>query len=162
MNKLSKKAWFLTAVTAGLVLTLGLLGGKWGTSFTATAYVNAAPVIDSLDPSAVPMNSPDTLITITGSNFGNEVDTAVRITGGGVDRLLAPQTITASQITAVISDTLLVKPLFYTLVVIKTTDGTPPTIPTIPNPPNEEISNPVGFTVWSPDTYFPLVHKDSR
>lgn len=156
-----QKKWFATISLAIMILILAIIGGKWGSSYSVSASPNIAPVIDSISPALVEVRSPDTQITITGSNFGNQEDTGVFIYGGGYYRLLPPaDTITPNYMTVVITDTLLVSPINFILQVVKTTDGTPPISPTLPHP-NEEVSNPVRFSVWSPDTYFPIIQKNA-
>ena len=155
------KKWVVSILLACLVLILALAGGRWGSSFTASANVNAAPLIDTIDPTSVLVDSPDTTITIQGLNFGNSEDTRVWISEGGVNELLVPLTITPVQITVVLTADLLDRPAYFAVRVIKSTSGSPPTIPTIPTPPDEEISNTVYFTVWSPYIYLPLIQQAS-
>jgi hypothetical protein len=156
----SKIKWFVSIILAGILLVLTIFGGKWGTNYTASASVNAAPVIYYIDPSIARVGSPDTLVEILGSNFGTEDDTRVRLTGGGFDVLFVPEEIAPGRIVITIPAGMLVDPIVYTLTVIKSKYGTIPTIPTIPNPPDDEISNPVPFTVFETlPMYLPIINK---
>jgi hypothetical protein len=159
MFKASKIKWFGSIVLAGILLILALFGGEWGTNYTASASVYVAPVINYIDPSAVQVGSPDISMEIWGSNFGNLVDTRVRLVGGGIDQLFAPIIAGPTRIVITIPALLLDQPALYTLTVIKSKIGTIPTIPTIPNPPNDEISNPALFRVFEPSMYLPLMYK---
>jgi len=157
----SKFKWIGSIILAGTLLVLAIFGGTWGTSYAADASVNVAPVISYIDPFAVPVGSPDTIIEIWGSNFGTTTDTRVRLTGGGFDELYPPDEISTGRIVVTIPALLLDQPTLYILTVIKSKSGTIPTIPTIPNPPDDEISNPVPFTVYGPDTYLPIIQKNA-
>lgn len=153
----SKIKWFGSIILAGILLALALMGGNWGTNYTASASVNAAPFIESIYPSVVPAGSPDTTMIISGANFGNTTDTRVRLTGVGVDLLLTPLQVIPDGISVSIMANLLVVPNLYIVTVVKTTSGT---VPTIPFPPGMEVSNPVPFTVYEPlFTYLPLIYK---
>jgi hypothetical protein len=147
----SKIKWFGSIILAGILLALALMGGKWGTTYSVSASVNVAPVIDSIDPSAVPAGSPDTLLLINGSNFGTLADTKVRLTGSSIVQLLTPIEISPNQISVIIPAALLAVPQVYTLEVIVYIGGTVP---------GEEISNSVRFTVYSPFNYLPIIYKD--
>jgi hypothetical protein len=161
MSAPSKIKWFASIIMAGTLLFLALMGGNWGTSYSASASVYVAPFIASMDPSAVLAGSANTPLIINGSNFGTGTDTRVRLAGDGIDLLLIPLEITSDQIRVIVPAYLLVEPIIYTLTVIKSIGGTIPTIPTIPNPPGEEISNPVPFTVYGPFTYLPIITKNA-
>ena len=50
----SKIKWFGSIILAGILLVLALMGGNWGTNYSASASVNAAPVINSIQPSDSP------------------------------------------------------------------------------------------------------------
>ncbi len=153
----SKFKWFGSIILAGIVLVLALTGGEWGTSYSANASVNVAPFIDNIVPSAVPAGSPTKLLVINGSNFGNVIDTRVRLMGTVDDQLFTPVTIGQGRITVNIPADLLDVPIVYSLTVVKDPSGT---IPTIPIPPGTEISNPVPFTVYEPIYYyFPLLFR---
>ena len=154
----SRFKWFGSIVLAGILLILALMGGKWGTNYSATAGVYIAPFIDSIIPSAVPAGSPDTVVEISGSNFGTLDDTRVRLTGTGVDQLFVPGAISPDQISVTITSTLLIEPQQYIVTVIKSISGT---MPTLPIPPDVEISNPVPFTVYSPSLYLPIITKNA-
>ena len=156
MAATSRFKWFGSIVLAGFLLILALMGGKWGTDYSASAGVYVAPFIESIVPSAVPAGSPDTFVVISGSDFGTVDDTRVRLTGTGVDVLFVPEGISPDQISITITDTLLIEPQQYILTVLKSISGT---IPTIPFPPDVEISNPVPFTVYSLSQYLPIINK---
>jgi hypothetical protein len=145
-----KIKWFVSIILAATLLVLALIGGKWGTTYTASANVYAAPFITSIVPSTVPAGSPAILLVINGSNFGNVTDTRVRLRGSGVDELFIPATITQGRITVAIRADLLDVPIAYILTVEKTIGGTIPGV---------EISNPVPFTVFEPLFYYlPIVY----
>ena len=157
----SKIKWFGSIILAGILLVLAIFGGKWGTSYVAGASVNVAPIITAINPSSVPAGSPDTWLIIWGSNFGTLLDTRVRLTGVGFDQLFTPREIRQDRIIVILPASLLVDPNLYTLTVIKSKYGTIPTIPTIPVPPDDEISNPVPFTVFERQLmYLPLMYKN--
>jgi hypothetical protein len=156
----SKFKWLVTFILAGSLLMLALGGGNWGTSYSASASVNVPPIIDSINPSAVAAGSPNTTMIISGSNFGNTIDTRVWITGTGLEDILTPAAVIQDGMSVVISDTLLVFPNLYIIRVIKSVSGGSPTIPTIPNPPDTEISNPVPFVVFEAKYfYLPILSK---
>ena len=50
MSVTSKIKWLASIVLAAVLLTLALMGGKWGTSYTANAGVYVAPIIDVIRP----------------------------------------------------------------------------------------------------------------
>lgn len=160
MSATPKIKWFGTIIVAGILLVLAVMGGKWGTTYSANAGVNVAPHIDSINPFAVPAGSPETTLIITGSNFVEEGKTVwVRLKGSVIDRILTPESVLPTGISVKIPADLLVSPNVYILTVLKYTGTTMPTIPTIP-PPNWEISNEVPFTVFNPIYYYyPLIFK---
>jgi TRAP-type C4-dicarboxylate transport system permease small subunit len=41
----SKVKWFGSILLASILLILALIGGKWGTDYSASASVNATPII---------------------------------------------------------------------------------------------------------------------
>src|SRR4030042_5016590 len=102
-------------ILAGPFLVLAVLGGNWGTSYSASASVAAAPYIASIIPSAVPAGSPETTIIISGSNFGNLNDTRVRLSGIGIDELLTPTSVIQGGISVRIPAALLTQPNLYIL-----------------------------------------------
>jgi len=152
----TKIKWFGTIILAGILLVLAMMGGNWGTDYTANASVNVAPIITAISPSSVPAGSPNTWLTIWGSNFGNLDDTRVRLTTGvGFDQLIDLRDIRQDRIIVIIPAYLLVDPTLYTLTVVKSTPGT---VPVLPITPYDEESNPVPFTVYETLVlYFPLM-----
>ncbi len=153
----SRFKWFGSIILASFLLILAVTGGKWGTDYSASAGVYPAPFIELIIPTAIPAGSPDRLVLIIGSNFGDMNDTRVRLTGTGVDVLLVPQEIYQDGIAIIITDTLLTEPQQYILTVAISYRGT---IPTIPFPPDVVVSNPVPFTVFvSLSEYLPIINK---
>jgi hypothetical protein len=147
MFSTSKIKWFGSIVLAGCLLTLALMGGNWGTTYPANASVAAVPVITSIDPSKVPAGSADTIVIISGSNFGNMDTTRVRLTNTDTDLLLKPlQVLPNEGVSVNITDTLLVSPTLYIVTVIKSEPGSIPTLPIVP--PYDLISNPLPFFVY--------------
>jgi hypothetical protein len=154
-----KIKWFGSIVLAGTLLVVALMGGKWGTTYSASASVNVAPVIVSIDPSAVPAGSPDTTMIIIGSNFGDMTDTRVRLTGIGVDLLIEPLEVLPDGLSVIIPDTLLTAPTLYIITVVK---STPHSIPTIPITPWDEESNPVPFFVYGvSNLHLPIIFNNA-
>lgn len=146
-------------ILAGVLLTLALMGGKWGTRYSANASVVVAPHIESIVPSLVPAGSPDTTLIIIGSNFGDKSDTRVRLTGVGVDKILEPIDIVPDGMSVLITDTLLVDPTFYIITVVKSNK---PSIPTIPITPWDEESNPAAFFVYGASyIHLPIITKNA-
>jgi hypothetical protein len=153
----SKFKWIGTIVLAGFLLVSALLGGKWGTSYAADAAVSAPPVIYGIIPAAVPAGSSDKLIIISGANFGDVTDTAVRIKGTVVDQILVPEAVIPDGISVYIPADLLVNPTVYLITVVKSTQQS---IPTIPITPWDEQSNPWPFKVFEPiNTYLPVIER---
>ena len=153
----SKIKWFGSIILAGIFLVLALIGGNWGTSYSASASIAAAPIITSIRPSTVPAGSGNTIIIITGSNFGNLVTPIqVRLTMVGIDRLLTPLQVVPNGISVIIPADMLTVPALYTLTVLKSNFGT---IPTIPTPPDVEISNPLPFMVYRDAFYHPIINR---
>jgi hypothetical protein len=155
-----KIKWFGSIILAGILLVLAIFGGKWGTTYAAGASVNVAPLITAINPSSVPVGSPNTWLIIWGSNFGNMDDTRVRLTTGvGFDQLFTPREIRQDRIIVILPASLLVDPIVYTLTVVKSTPGT---IPTIPVTPYDEESNPVPFTVFETlYVYLPIIQNNA-
>lgn len=153
----NKIKWFGSIILAGIILTLAMTGGKWGTSYSASASVDAIPVIDFIDPSSVLAGSPYIIMIINGENFGDMDDTRVRLTAVGFDEILPPLTVLPDGISVVIPAELLIEPKLYTVTVVKSTVNT---VPTIPITPWDEESNPVPFTVYEGQhIYLPLINK---
>ena len=155
-----KIKWYGSLILAGVLLTLALTGGKWGTTYSARASVAVAPHIDSIIPSLVPAGSPDIVLIITGSNFGDSTDTRVRLVENEVDILLEPLQVLPDGISVIIADTLLVDPTLYSITVVKSTKHTIPTIPILP--PWDEESNPASFFVYGPSfIHLPIVTNNA-
>jgi hypothetical protein len=153
----SKIKWFGSIILAGILLVLALIGGNWGTSYSANASVAAAPIITSIRPPAVLAGSGNTIIIISGSNFGSLITPIqVRLTMLGIDRLLTPLQVLPNGISVIIPADLLTVPAVYTLTVLKSNLGT---IPTIPTPPDVEISNPLPFMVYKEAFYHPIIFR---
>ena len=153
----SKIKWFGSLTLAGILLVLALLGGNWGTNYSASANVNATPVIDYIQPSAVPAGSPDRVMIIFGSNFGNLQDTTVRLVGGGIDKTIDPMVVTPNGISVQITADLLDVPTIYQVTVIWSDFNT---VPTVPVTPHDFESNPVPFTVYEGKfIYLPIVYN---
>jgi hypothetical protein len=135
------------------------MGGNWGTTYAADDQVNAAPIIDRIQPSAVRVGSPYIVMIIHGENFINDGFTRVKLTAPGfVEMLEPPQQILPDGISQVILPDLLDEPIIYTVTVVHSIAQTIPTIPIVP--PYDEESNPVPFAVYVPQyAYLSIVHK---
>ncbi|OGN98614.1 MAG: hypothetical protein A2Z71_11040 [Chloroflexi bacterium RBG_13_50_21] len=156
----NKIKWSISIILGGLLLVLALIGGNWGTSYAASAPDCAVPSITLVNPSVVPSGSPDTVIVITGSNFGNIDDTRVRLQGsGGLDVILTqPLAVYPTALSVTVTDTLLTEPNLYILTVVKSCHA-PPTIPVLPLFPDWDVeSNEVPFTVYAAEYfYLPII-----
>lgn len=155
----SKSKWLGSIILAGTLLALALMGWNWGTSYAADNSVNVAPTITSIIPSAIRVGSPDTVVIVIGTEFGDIGDTRVRLVGNGVDQIIEDtlQVIT-NGISVRIPATLLTVPATYTLTVIKSNKHTIPTIPIWP--PFDEVSNSITLTVYTPVfTYLPCIKR---
>ena len=147
----SKIKWLGSIILASILLVVALMGGNWGTIYSASAEVTAAPQVSYISPSFIRVGSPDTLVTIHGSNFGNLSNTRVRLIGSGVNLLLTPVTVSSNKITVIIPSYLLTVHHLYFLRVEVTSGGTVPIIQT---------SNWVPLIVYPPIFYYlPIVHK---
>jgi hypothetical protein len=156
----SKIKWFGSIILAGTLLVLALMGGKWGTNYSASASVNATPVIDYIQPSALPAGSLYRVMIIFGSNFGNLQDTTVRLTGVGVNQTISPIMVIPDGISLLIPADLLDVPTLYLVTVIVSDYDT---IPTIPITPHDHESNPVPFTVYEGQfIHLPIVTNNAR
>jgi hypothetical protein len=160
MSANSKIKWLVSTFLAGTLLSLALVGGRWGTSYAAEPGINAAPTITSIDPSAVSAGSPDKVMIIIGTNFGSADDTRVWLSDG-VNVSLTPITVLSTGISVTIPQSYLVLPKTYSIqVIVHIPPHTVPTIPTIPNPPDVSVSNGVPFTVYQPlFIYCPKTYK---
>ena len=155
----SKIKWFGSLILASTLLVLALLGGNWGTNYSASANVNATPIINYIQPSAVPAGSPATVMIIAGSNFGNSHDTTVRLLGGGIDQTIVPMVVTPNGISVQIPAGLLDVPTIYLVTVIWSDFNT---VPTVPITPHDYESNPVPFTVYEGQfVYLPIITKNA-
>jgi hypothetical protein len=158
MFTISKIKWIGSLSLAGIVLLLASLGGNWGTDYTASANANLAPHIDYIDPQGVPSGSGDIVMIISGSNFGNMNDTAIRLTSAGYDVMHSPLFVSSTGISLNISHTLLAFPTTYDVTVYTSSK---PSIPTLPIWPTYDTpSNTVHFIVYSPESSFlPIIAK---
>jgi len=141
----SKIKWLGSLILAGTLLVLAFMGGNWGTNYSASASVNADPHIDYIQPSAVPAGSPDRVMIIFGSGFGNNDDTSVRLLGGGIDETIDPIAVLPNGISVKITADLLDLPTVYLVTVLWSDYNT---VPTVPVTPHDHESNPVPFTVF--------------
>ena len=155
----SKIKWLGSIILAGILLVLAMMGGKWGTSYAADDNVNAAPIITAIIPSVIKVGSPDTVVIVVGSDFGNMGDTRVRLVGNGVDQIVEETLqVIPNGISIRIPAALLAGPNLYTLTVIKSSKNTIPTIPLWP--PYDEVSNGITLTVYVPQlTYLPCIKR---
>lgn len=157
MSAKLKIKWIGSLILAAALLWLAMVGGKWGISYAAEAGINVAPHIDAIYPSAVAAGSPDTIMIISGTNFGNMSDTRVRLYGIGVDLFLTPKQVFSTGISVNITDTLLTDPILYIVTVVKSNIQT---VPTLPITPHDEVSNQVNFTVFEPKfIYLPYISR---
>jgi hypothetical protein len=154
-----KLKWLISITLAGILLVLGLMGGNWGTTYAADDQVNAAPIIDRIQPSAVRVGSPYIVMIIHGENFINDGFTRVKLTAPGYEVMLEPpQQILPDGISQVILPDLLDEPIIYTVTVVHSIAQTIPTVPIVP--PYDEVSNPVQFAVYVPQyAYLSIIHK---
>lgn len=67
ISKSNHKILISTAVVVTL-LVLGFLGGNWEQAFATTTI----PIVDTIDPSQIEVNSPDTQFLIEGADFIGE------------------------------------------------------------------------------------------
>jgi hypothetical protein len=152
-----KIKWFGSIILAGTLLILALLGGKWETTYSASAGVNLTPFIESVTPSSVPEGSSDFIMIISGSGFGDMTDTRVRLTAVGFDELFEPLQVLPDEIRVVIPAELLTEPKLYTVTVVWSTVHT---IPVVPPTEWDEESNPKPFTVFIP-FYIPIMSSNA-
>jgi hypothetical protein len=155
----SRIKWIGTIILAGLLLIVALLGGKWGSSYSASAHVYTTPNIYSIIPVFVPEESPDTPMTISGNNFGSMDVTRVWIskgcfapTPGCFPEELDPSAVSPTQVSVTIPASYLVSPAIYWLQVVVYVGETVPF---------GNYSNPALFIVGHPDHYLPLIQKIS-
>jgi hypothetical protein len=156
----SKVKWFRSISLASILLILAIIGGKWGTDYSAKASVIATPIINNIIPVMVPMGSPDTEMVIYGSNFEPAADTKVWISNNCYSipgrycnaRIFTPVDISPTQINILIPADMLEEPAIYIVQVVIYVGATVPA---------NNYSNPALFFVWSPNTYYPLMFKDA-
>jgi hypothetical protein len=148
----TKLKWLGTMILAGILLVLTFMGGEWGTNYSASAQVNASPIIQSIDPAIIPIKAPDTLMIIRGFNFGTLANTRVWLTETGNRHELSPSAVIPREIRVTIPRDMLAVPTQYQVQVAIYTNGTVP---------GDQLSNPVFFLVYSPVTYYPLILKDA-
>jgi hypothetical protein len=157
----SKVKWYGSILLAGIFIILALLGGNWGTSYSASASVNPDPIIQYISPVLVPIGSPDTPMDIYGLNFEPMVDTKVWISNNCVvipgrdcgSREFAPVDISPTHISIIVPADMFEAPSIWIVQVVIYVGQTIPT---------GNYSNPAVLGVWSPDTYLPITHKLSR
>ena len=148
----SKLKWFGTIILAGIILGLGLIGGNWGTDYSASASVYASPQIEYIIPEVVPFGSPDIQMIIHGLNFGPEADTQVWLTKRNNTFELTPITFSPTELTVTIPSSLLELPALYRVQVAIYVGA---------SVPGDMLSNSVHFFVYSPETYYPLMLRDT-
>ena len=157
MLAIAKSKWIASIFLASILLPWSLLGSGWGTEFKAIAFLSTAPHIDSINPSHVLEDSPSILMTISGNNFGDFNDTAVRLKGNGYDNFLIPTLIQTERIYVLIPYYYLVTPAIYSITVVICDMGP---VPIIPPPSCAEESNPVPFSVVERKNIFlPILRK---
>jgi len=152
----NKIKWLGTLTLAVVLLVLALIGGNWGTTFAADLSALQAPRIDSIEPKGIKVGSPKIWILIRGANFGDSVDTRVRLSGMNYDEMIEPFTIFPDYIYIEAETKFFSQPETYIITVVRSTSHTIPTIPTID--PIDLVSNKVDFTVFIPN-YLPVISK---
>ena len=160
MLKTSKTKWFACISLASIFLVLALIGGNWGTDYSARASVDLSPHISYIDPSGVLAGAPETVLIIAGSGFGTVNDTAVRISGPGYDQMISPMYIIPTGMSIKIPSYLLALPNTLSLTVYVST-APKPTIPTIPTWPGyDNPSNTVEFIVYPVvSSFLPIITR---
>jgi hypothetical protein len=150
--------WLGSIILASVLLALAFMGGKWGTNYSASAGVNADPVINYIQPSAVPAGSPATVMIIAGSNFGDQINTKTAVRLSGVVKPINPMVVTPNGISVLIPANLLGVPTVYLVTVIRSDNNT---IPTIPIQPGDHESNAVPFKVYQAQfIYLPIIIRN--
>jgi hypothetical protein len=147
----TKIKWLASIILAGILFCLALTGGKWGTSYAATAD-GPDPLIYSVLPPKVPVRSPDKVIVVAGLYFGGPINTGVRLQGNDFDKVLPTIAVQGNAISAVVTDTLMTEVTVYTLTIVRSDAGTIPVVPLMP--PYDHESNPLTFTVFQAEEYF--------
>jgi len=84
LKKLTKSKNLITIVVAALIVVIGLFGASWQVGQAETIptlptlpTVPTIPLVGTISPSTVNVGSPDTLFTMTGTNFINTEYTKV-------------------------------------------------------------------------------------
>ena len=158
MSATSKLKWTGTILVAGVVVAMALMGGKWGTSYTAKASVNADPIIYDLIPDAKPVGSDDSTAIIVGANFGDLSNTGVWFKGTFNDEVLEVIYVDPNAISFVIPASLMDVEDIFSVRVIVSNCSSIPTVP--PYPGCDKYSNPAPFKVYIPKPlYLPFVTK---
>lgn len=150
----NKIKWLGTLTIAGVLLILALIGGDWGTTYAADLSALQAPRIDSIEPPGVKVGSPYQIILIRGADFGDVVDTRVRLSGTNYDQMFPPVTIFPDYIYVMVPEYFFTQPEKFIVTVVRSTTHTVPTIPTIVPP--DLVSNKVFFNVFLP-LFLPIV-----
>jgi hypothetical protein len=150
----NKIKWLGSIILAGVLLVLALMGGDWGTNFTASASANADPIIYLIQPSTVPVRSPSRVIVVSGLNFGTRDDTAVRLSGGGIDNILYPINVQSNGLSVTVEDIYMTESTVYSLTVVISGRPDGHTLPELPLWPFDLQSNALDFTVFQAEEYF--------
>jgi hypothetical protein len=162
MFETTRIKWLGSIVLAGILLVLAMAGGTWGTSFAANGVLNEPPVINYIVPAALAAGSPDSVMIIVGSEFGeSELEIRVWLKGIGSEYLFAPLSVINTGISVNLPAVMLAVPNTFIVTVIKSHIGTIPTIPTSPDPPlYDHLSNSVPFEVFEAGySYLPIISK---
>ena len=151
MLSVTKIKWLASIIMAGILLSLALMGGRWGTSYAATED-GPDPLIYSVLPPKAPVRSPDKVIVVAGLYFGDQTNTGVRLQGNGFDKVLPTIAAQDNAISALVTDTLMTEATVYTVTVVRSDAGTIPVVPL--EPPWDHESNALQFTVFQAEEYF--------
>jgi hypothetical protein len=159
MTTTMKYKWIVSLALGGVLLVVAMMYGNGQTTYAADPGLNAAPVIDQIFPNQVKAGSGDTAMIISGSNFGTTEDfIRIWLADTGNDYKIAPITVIDTGISLVITDTLLVNPVVYTLKVVKSNGLSVPMVP--PWIPYDQVSNALDFVVYAPEyIYLPIINK---
>ncbi len=159
----SKTKWLASIVLAAVLLALTLLGGNWGITDVSGSVLAPDPVITSITPDQIAVDSPNTTIVIQGNYFGpsNIDSTSVRITGNGIDKTFPPDAIIYHDLNNIyvnVVSSYFLDPTTYEISVIRSDVNTIPTLPTFPGVDFE--SSPEPLTVYIPQfIYLPISLK---
>jgi hypothetical protein len=93
LKKLTKSKNLITIVMAALIVVIGLFGASWQVGQAETVptlptiptlpTLPTIPLVGEIDPSSVEVGSPETVFTLTGEGFIDEVYTLIRWIGPG-------------------------------------------------------------------------------